>query len=115
MDKIYNPCGQKLIIPTRDGFEFIEYDSILYGEAAGNSCKLKLEDRMIKVSKPLKSIESKLPSEQFMRVHQSFLVNIHTIVKYIKGNGGYVVLSDGTELKVAESKKREALQRLGVL
>lgn len=105
----------KLIIPTREGYEFIEPEDVLYCEAAGNRCKIQIESRIIHVAKPLKHIEQQLDKSLFIRVHQSYLVNINKIVKYIKGPGGYVVVENGHELKVSESRKTEVLQRLNVI
>ena len=105
----------KLIIPTREGYEFIEFDDILYCKAAGNRCEIQTSSRVIFVSRPLKSIEDKLPESHFFRIHQSYLVNIDKIVKYIKGTGGYIVVNNGHELKVAETRKKEVLQKMNIL
>ena len=104
----------KLIIPTREGYEFIEFDDILYCEAAGNRCKVQTSFRVIHVSRPLKNIEEQLCENQFFRVHQSYLVNVNKVIKYIKGVGGYVVVTNGHELKVAETRKTEVLKKLQI-
>lgn len=105
----------KLIIPTREGYEFIEADSILYCEANGNRCKIQTYSRTIQVSKPLKNIEKQLSEVLFFRVHQSFLVNVEEVTKYIKGKGGYVVLSNGCEIKIAESRREDVLRKLYII
>jgi two-component system LytT family response regulator len=45
-------------------------------------------------------------------VHHSHLVNVNEIEKYFKGEGGYVVLSNGATVDVSRSRKEQLLQRL---
>ena len=61
------------------------------------------------VSKTLKYIEESLKDANFARVHKSYLVNVNEIVKYVKGKGGSVVLSNGKEILVSASKKSDLL------
>ena len=61
------------------------------------------------VSKTLKYIEEALVDANFARVHKSYLVNVNEIVKYLKGKGGSVVLSNGKEIMVSASKKSDLL------
>ena len=110
-----HPSHQKLIIPTREGYEFIDPDDILYCEADGNRCKVQTTDTVIKVSRPLKSIEEQLSDDRFFRIHQSFLVNLDQVTKYIRGTGGYLVMTCGHELKVAEARKMDVLRKLRII
>ena len=61
------------------------------------------------MSKTLKYIENALADAHFARVHKSYLVNVNEVVKYVKGKGGSVVLSNGKEISVSASKKSELL------
>lgn len=63
------------------------------------------------VTRSLKEIES-LEQHSFIRVHRSYLVNLNEIEKYIKGEGGYLVMSDGTTIDVARNKKETLLRKL---
>ncbi|HLT34577.1 MAG TPA: LytTR family DNA-binding domain-containing protein, partial [Aquaticitalea sp.] len=74
-----------------------------YTEIYLNTNKKKL------VSKTLKYFEDALNDANFARVHKSYLVNVNEIVKYLKGKGGSVVLSNGKEIMVSASKKAELL------
>ena len=61
------------------------------------------------VSKTLKYFEEALRDASFARVHKSYLVNVNEVVKYQKGKGGSVVLSNGKEIMVSASKKADLL------
>ena len=53
-----------------------------------------------------------LSDYSFARVHHSFLVNLNEVDKYIKGEGGYLVMSDGTTIDVSRSRKEILLKKL---
>jgi two-component system LytT family response regulator len=61
------------------------------------------------VSKTLKHFENLLKESSFARVHKSYLVNVNEVVKYKKGKGGSVILSNGKEVLVSSSKKANLL------
>lgn len=46
------------------------------------------------------------------RVYRFYIVNLNEIEKYIKGEGGYLVMSDGTTIDVAKNKKEVLLKKL---
>jgi len=48
----------------------------------------------------------------FTRVHNSYIVNINEIEKYIKGEGGYLIMSDGSSVDVSRSRKDALLKKL---
>ena len=60
----------------------------------------------------MKDVEELLSDYSFLRVHNSFLVNLNEIEKYLKGEGGYLVMSDGTTIDVSRSKKEVLLKKL---
>lgn len=64
------------------------------------------------VSCTLKVIEEMLEDYSFIRVHRSFLVNLHEVEKYVKAEGGYVVMSDGSHIYISRNKKEELLEKL---
>jgi two-component system LytT family response regulator len=72
---------------------------------------LKNKQKIV-VSRTLKDIEEILEDYPFFRIHHSYLVNINEINKYVKGEGGYVVMSDGSVVDVSRSKKEFLLKRL---
>jgi two-component system LytT family response regulator len=105
-----NSVSGKITIPHLDGFEIIETANIMYCKADDNYTEIYLNDNKKKlVSKTLKYIEESLKDANFARVHKSYLVNVDEIVKYVKGKGGSVVLSNGKEVMVSASKKSDLL------
>jgi len=68
--------------------------------------------KKVMVSRTLKEYDELLNEFDFLRVHQSHLVNREHISVYIKGDGGYLVLTDQTSVPVARSRKEAVLKRL---
>jgi two-component system LytT family response regulator len=100
----------KITIPQQDGFEVLETKDILYCKADDNYTEIYLNNSKKKlVSKTLKYFDDALTQSGFARIHKSYLVNANEIVKYVKGKGGSVVLSNGKELSVSASKKSDLL------
>ncbi|CAM4276525.1 LytTR family DNA-binding domain-containing protein [Zobellia roscoffensis] len=99
----------KITLPQQDGFQVLNVTDILYCKADDNYTEIYLENKKILVSKTLKYFEEALASFSFARIHKSYLVNVNEIVKYRKGKGGSVVVSNGKELLVSASKKKDLL------
>lgn len=105
-----NSVDGKITIPQQDGFEIINTADILYCKADDNYTEIYLNNQKKKVvSKTLKYFEEALSNSSFARVHKSYLVNVNEVIKYQKGKGGSVVLSNGKEVMVSASKKSELL------
>jgi two-component system LytT family response regulator len=105
-----NMVSGKITIPQQDGFEVINTSDILYCKADDNYTEIYLNTNKKKlVSKTLKYFEDALNDTNFARVHKSYLVNVNEIVKYVKGKGGSVVLSNGKQVMVSASRKSELL------
>lgn len=105
-----NTVAGKITIPQLDGFEVINTSDILFCKADDNYTEIHLNTKKKKVvSKTLKYFEDALLDSGFARVHKSYLVNVNEIVKYVKGKGGSVVLSNGKEIMVSASRKSELL------
>ena len=104
----------RIAIPTRDGLEMLALDRIAYATADDNYTQLHLTDggRLL-ISRTLKDVERELPPDRFVRIHLSHVVAIEQVQRYVRGAGGYVVLTSGTELPVSRSRKEELLQALG--
>ena len=115
LQKANHPAGahNKIALPTMEGLQMILIDTIMYCESDDNYTKVILKNtKKIVVSRTLKEIEEMLEDHSFVRVHRSYLVNINEIEKYIKGEGGYLVMSDGTNIDVSRNKKEILLKRL---
>ncbi|MDO6431518.1 LytTR family DNA-binding domain-containing protein [Flavitalea sp. BT771] len=57
-------------------------------------------------------MEQILSKWNFMRVHKSHIINMKYIKRYIKGEGGVVILSDGSEVEISRREKNAFLQRV---
>lgn len=99
----------KITIPLQNGFEVLEIETILYCQADDNYTNIFVNDKKKLVSKTLKYFEEILSENGFARVHKSYLVNVNAIVEYKKGKGGSVVLTNGKEIMVSPSRKKELL------
>lgn len=95
----------KITLPQLDGFQVLEVGDIFFCKADDNYTEIYLEHKKIVVSKTLKYFEEALTEYSFARIHKSYLVNVGEVVKYKRGKGGSVVLSNGKELSVSASKK----------
>lgn len=104
-----NRVEGKITLPQQDGFQVLNVAEILYCKADDNYTEIHLERKKILVSKTLKYFEEALSGFPFARIHKSYLVNVNEVVKYKKGKGGSVVVSNGKELLVSASKKKELL------
>lgn len=106
---------QKIALPYRDGFEFVEVGHIIYCQAEGAYTKVFFDDKkFILVSKTLGDIEELLPQDIFQRIHHSNVVNIDFVTHFVRSDGGYVKLRTGEQLPVSKSKKESLMERLGL-
>ncbi len=108
-NKIY-----KLVLPIINGFQVVEINDIIRCEGDRNYTKfIFTNDKMIHVSKTMKEFEELLIKHGFFRIHQSHLINLKYVEKYIKGysGGGKVKMSDDSALAVSRNKKKDFLNR----
>ena len=106
---------KKLPVPTAEGVLFLPVADIIRAEAAGSYSTIYLANKQkLVASKNLTELEEMLDSGDFCKVHKSHLVNLRYVTKYIRGEGGILVLSDGSEIDVARRKKDELMARLAV-
>lgn len=113
LQKLHQPfiAVNKIAIPTMEGLQMVFVELIISCEANSNYTLLLLKNKQtITASRTLKEIEELLDDYSFLRVHNSWLVNLNEVDKYIKGEGGYLLMSDGSTIDVSRSRK-EMLQR----
>jgi two-component system LytT family response regulator len=100
-----NADGIDVIIPTQDGFEMLNTRNVEYCEADGMYSKIHLySGNTIIVSKPLKALEDILPEKYFYRTHQSYLINIQYIRRFIRSSQSTVILKSGVKVPIATRK-----------
>jgi two-component system LytT family response regulator len=103
---------QSIAVSTSDGLHLINLSEICYLEAEGNYTRITLNNHKILSSKTLGEFEDVLPNRRFFRVHLSCIIHLEFLKKYIRGDGGEVVMKDGKSLPVARKRKDELLERI---
>lgn len=94
---------------------FIKTEEIIRCESSNNYTTFFLEDgEKIMTSKPIFEYEEILSAYGFLRCHQTHLVNKKFIRSLLKGDGGYLLLTDGTEIPVSRMKKEDIKKELGL-
>lgn len=110
--KALKPSVQRIALTSGDGLRFFKTEEILYCQAESNYTNVKLVNgESILVSKTLKDIDETLSGQDFFRVHNSYLININQIRKFVRGEGGYVVMNDDHQITIARSKREEFFGR----
>lgn len=113
LQNINQPKLSKICLATSDGFEFINTETIIYCEAGGSYTTFVLsEGKKILVSKHLKEYESLLTDSHFMRVHNSYLINLKEVKKFVKSDGGYIVMNNDDIVSISRNKKDEFLEAM---
>lgn len=103
----------RIALPTMEGLQLVPMESIICCLSSSNYTIFHLKDKQkLTVSRTLKEIEEMLEDHHFLRVHHSHLVNVNEIRKYIRGEGGQLVMSDGSTVDVSRSKKEILLKKL---
>ncbi len=102
---------QKIAFPTQNSYELVPLENIIVCESDSNYTHVRLNTgKKLLVSKTLKEIEEILDMPPFFRVHHSFLVNLQFAVRYLKGEGGSLVLNNDMTIPVSRNKKEELLK-----
>lgn len=113
IDLMSNPKANKLSVSTQEGIEILNLSDVDYMKAERSYTLIKRQDKNdLMVSKPLKDFEEMLPSSKFMRIHDSYLVNLDKVVRYLRQDGGYAVMRDGSEILISRGRKEEFIKYL---
>lgn len=103
----------KIALPTGSGYRFVLIKDIVRLEASSNYTIFYLTDQsQVVVSKTLKEYETMLEQQPFIRIHNSHLINLSLIREYHKGQGGTIVMSDGSEIEVSARRKNFFLEKM---
>lgn len=103
----------KLTLSTSEGLVFLKVEDIIYLQSEGNyTFFVTQQGEKIMVSKTIKNYEEILPSEKFHRIHQSYLLNLSYLKKFLKEEGGMLLLTNGEKLPVSRRKKEGLLKLL---
>ena len=100
-----------LAVPTMEGLLFIGLQDIIRCESDDKYTRIFLADKKIIVaSRTLGDFETLLHPHGFFRIHKSHLINLIHLKKYLRGEGGQVIMADGATLDVSRRKKEELME-----
>lgn len=108
-----NPAEMRLCLPTLKGFIVLKLEEIIYCEAERSYTVFHLDgNKTVTVSKPLLEYDQILTDTSFLRIHKSFLINLHHVKEYHRGEGGMVIMSNNAEIEVSRRKKDQFLMKI---
>ena len=103
----------KLCIPTFKGFAVLKLEDIIICEAEKNYTIIHIKDKKpIIVSRPLLEYEKILNGTTFLRVHRTYLINLQHVTEYHRGEGGIIIMSNGTEVEISRRKKELFMSKI---
>lgn len=105
------PTVQRIALTTGDGMIFVSTSDILYCQAESNYTAVVLAGgKKVLVSKVLKDIDEALAGPDFFRIHNSYLINLNKIKKFVRGEGGYVIMEDNATVSISRSRRQEFME-----
>jgi len=112
--QVQRPEARRLALPTSDGLVFVPMDNIIRLQSDSNYTTFYLTgpEKML-VSRTLGEFEEQLEQNNFCRVHHSHIINLAHLKRYIRTDGGYAQMSDGTNVEISRRKKDDFLAKLG--
>jgi two-component system, LytTR family, response regulator len=107
--------SSKIGLPTGKGLQFVAKEELMYVTAEKNYTIFHVQNGQdLVVSKTMKEFEELLENAGFFRIHHATMVNFTHIREYIKGEGGIVIMSNGTELEVARRRKQDFMDAMNL-
>lgn len=104
---------KRIAIPLSDKIEFLAINRIIRLEAEGNYTHIYLDNKKhYLVCKTLKEYKELLENHNFIRTHQSHLINFRKISAYVKTDGGYIAMEDGSQIPISRQKRDEVLLKI---
>jgi two-component system, LytTR family, response regulator len=118
LDNLKSDIPQKLAIPSSSGYEYVFVNEIIRLEADRSYCMFYLTGkRKILVSRCLNDYQQILDSRMFFRIHHSFLINLQHVKSFSRRDGGFVEMTDGSQVPLARRKKdyfNEVMKRFAI-
>lgn len=106
LENLKTGVPSRLAIPTSDGMEYINPKDIIRIEADRSYSWFFLAgNRKMLVSKNLKEFQDLLSDRHFFRPHNSYLINLRYVKKYVRKEGGYIEMQDGSEIPISRNRK----------
>lgn len=103
----------KMSIPALDGVYFVNIKEIVRFEAEDNYTHIFLSDgERITASKTIKSYEDLLAPFNFYRVHKRHVINLNYMRKFVKGDGGYLIMDDDKKIEVSRRRRAAFMEQM---
>lgn len=104
---------ERLAVPSTEGIDFFDVKDIIFCKADSCYTHIYLTNHQTKiVTRVLKDFEELLSESGFCRVHNSFLINLNHVKRYVRGEGGYAILSDNHQVDISRRRKEDFLSLL---
>jgi two-component system LytT family response regulator len=113
LNELHNRYQPKIPLQTKDSIEYLPPREVVYLEAEGRNTIIKLLDKSTLTSTcPLGYYEDLLCRNglSFMRIHNSFVINLRYVTRYIRENGGTVIMNHQKTIPVSKKIKEEFLK-----
>jgi two-component system, LytTR family, response regulator len=102
-------------VPFKGHVELVKFSDIIHLEAMGAYTHIFLAgNKKIVSSKSMHNMESILPTTDFVRVHHSYIINIHAIDKIIRSKYGSLLMQNNIEIPISASKRKYVAEVLGL-
>lgn len=113
MELLQQQRRTKIALSFLDKTVFVNIEDIIYCKSDGNYTHIFLKDQKKEVlSKKIKEVEAMIGHRNFYRTHNSYLVNLAFVREFIKSDGQYLILDDGSNIPISRSRKNDLLQLL---
>ncbi len=104
---------KRIALPMADKTEFIEVDSISRCQGDGNYTHVLLKNgEKYLVCKSMKEFDELLSDYNFIRTHQSHLINLNDVKAIVKTDGGYIRMKDGTSVSISRQRREMVMSVL---
>ncbi len=108
--------ASRIALPHASGMVFVETNKIVYCEADSNYTRFHLSGgEVYMVAKTLGDVQEVLEAGDFVRVHRQYIVNLAHIQKLVRGEGTYLLMTDGTSIPLSRQQKDRLMERFGWL
>ncbi len=117
MDNMHQPANnQRIGLHTQEYVQYVYLADIIRCQASGNYTEFyMISGEKILISTPIRSFADILEDHGFMRIHRSHMINLQHVNRYLKADGGIVLMLDNSEIGVSKTIKKEFLNRLNTL
>ena len=104
---------RKISISALDGIYFVNIKDIVRFEAEDNYTHIFLQSgERITASKTIKAFEDLLAPFNFYRVHKRHVINLNYMRKFVKGDGGYLIMDDDMKIEVSRRRRPAFMEQM---